>query len=72
MIDKAQVAELPMPVLLIAAENTLPLHQLVNDELARLLPQAEHTLLHDATHEMLEEQPQAFATAVVEFLRKQA
>jgi pimeloyl-ACP methyl ester carboxylesterase len=72
MIDKAQVAELPMPVLLITAENTLPIHQLVNDELSRLLPQAEHALLRDATHEMLDEQPQAFAAALIEFLRKQA
>lgn len=72
MIDKAQVAELSMPVLLITATDTLPVHKLVNGELIRLLPRAEHAILQDSTHEMLEEQPQAFAAAVLEFLRTHA
>lgn len=71
MIDKAQVAELSMPILLITAENTMTTQQTINSELARLLPQAEHVILRNSTHEMLDEQPEAFAAAVAEFVQAQ-
>lgn len=72
MIDKAQVAQLPMPILLLTAENTLPLHKLVNAELARLLPQAKYVTIADATHEMWDDQPDACAEAILAFLQAQA
>jgi pimeloyl-ACP methyl ester carboxylesterase len=72
MLDKAQVANLPMPVLLLTAENTLAVHQLVNAELVRLLPQAQHVHIRDATHEMWSEQPEACGEAVLEFLLARA
>jgi pimeloyl-ACP methyl ester carboxylesterase len=72
MLDKAQVAQLPMPTLLLTAEKTLPIHQLVNGELVRLLPQAKHVTLRDATHEMWSEQPEACDAAVLQFLQAQA
>ncbi len=72
MIDKAQVAQLPMPILLLTAANTLPLHKLVNAELARLLPQAKYVTIADATHEMWDEQPDACVDAILEFLQGQA
>lgn len=71
MIDKAQVVQLPMPILLLTAENTLSLHKLVNAELARLLPQAKYVTIADATHEMWDEQPDACAEAILAFLRAQ-
>lgn len=72
MLDKAQVAQLPMPILLITAEKTLPIHQLVNAELVRLLPRAQHVTIADATHEMWTEQPEACGEAVRTFLQAQA
>lgn len=72
MLDKAKAAQLPMPILLLTAPHTLPLHQLVNAELVRLLPQAQHVMIGDATHEMWSEQPAACGAAVLAFLQGQA
>jgi pimeloyl-ACP methyl ester carboxylesterase len=72
MLDKAQVAALDMPILLLTAAKTLLIHQLINSELLRLLPQAKYVLIEDATHEMWGEQPEACNTAVLDFLRAQA
>jgi pimeloyl-ACP methyl ester carboxylesterase len=72
MLDKEQVARLPMPILLLTAANTLPIHQLVNGELERLLPQATQVTIQDATHEMWSEQPDACGEAVLHFLQAQA
>lgn len=69
MLDKAKVAELSMPILLLTAENTLPEHALVNAELARLLPQATYVTIADATHEMWDDQPDACVEAVLQFLQ---
>ena len=71
MIDKQRVAQLPMPVLLLAAENTGRLNKLVNAELARLLPQAKYVTIADATHEMWDDQPDACVEAVLAFLQAQ-
>jgi pimeloyl-ACP methyl ester carboxylesterase len=72
LLDKQRVAALPMPVLLLAAANTLPMHKLINAELARLLPQASHVTIADATHEMWSEQPDACGEAVLQFLQAHA
>lgn len=69
MLDKQKVAQLSMPILLLTATNTLPIHQLVNSELVRLLPQAEHVTIQDATHDMWAEQPEACGEAVLRFLQ---
>lgn len=69
MLDKQKVAQLPMPILLLTAANTLPIHQVVNAELLRLLPQAQHVTLADATHEMWTEQPEVCGEAILTFLQ---
>jgi pimeloyl-ACP methyl ester carboxylesterase len=69
MLAKARVAQLPMPTLLLMAAKTLPIHQLVNAELTRLLPQAKQVTLPDATHEMWSEQPEACGATVLGFLQ---
>lgn len=71
MLAKERVAQLPMPVLLLDAANTLPIHKVVNGELARLLPGAKHVTVADATHEMWTEQPDACGEAVLAFLQSQ-
>jgi pimeloyl-ACP methyl ester carboxylesterase len=72
MLDKQKVALLSMPILLLTATNTLPIHQLLNSELIRLLPQAEHVTVQDATHDMWAEQPETCGAAVFQFLETQA
>jgi pimeloyl-ACP methyl ester carboxylesterase len=71
MVDKERVAQMHFPTLLLTAENTLPLHHLVNDELERLLPLAERVIVREATHDMWAEQPEACGEAVLEFLTGQ-
>jgi pimeloyl-ACP methyl ester carboxylesterase len=70
MIDKQRVAQLPMPILLLAGENTGRLNKLVNAELQRLLPQAQRVTIPDTTHEMWSEQPEACSEAVLQFLQE--
>ena len=71
MLDKEKLAQLPMPILSLTAANTLPIHQEVNAELARLLPQATQVTISDASHEMWAEQPEACGEAVLTFLQAQ-
>jgi pimeloyl-ACP methyl ester carboxylesterase len=71
MIEKERIAKLQMPILLLTAENTLPLHNLINDELERLLPLAKSVTIGDATHELWTEQPEACGEAVYQFLTEQ-
>ncbi len=68
MVDKEQVAQLSIPILLLTAENTLSIHQLVNDELERLLPIAKRVTLPNTTHEMWAEQPEACGEVVHRFI----
>lgn len=47
-LSKAKVGRLRIPVLIITGENTIKIHKLVNEELARLLPKAEQAIIPDA------------------------
>jgi pimeloyl-ACP methyl ester carboxylesterase len=66
-LSKAKVAGLRIPVLIITGENTIKLHKLVNEELARLLPKAEKAIIPNAGHGSPRENPQAFNEAVLRF-----
>ncbi|MDQ3802925.1 MAG: hypothetical protein M3416_03615 [Acidobacteriota bacterium] len=57
-----------MPVLIVTGENTIGLHKFVNDELARLFPEAERATIPRAGHGSARENPQAFNEAVARFL----
>jgi pimeloyl-ACP methyl ester carboxylesterase len=71
-VPRERVRQMDIPTLLLTAEQTLPIHQLVNDELERVLLRAQRVRLKGATHDMWSEQPEACGAAVMEFLRKQA
>jgi pimeloyl-ACP methyl ester carboxylesterase len=71
MIAKERVAHIQQPTLLLTAERTHRIHQLVNDELARVMASAQRVIISDATHEMWSEQPEACERAAVQFLRSQ-
>lgn len=67
-LSKAKVGRLRIPVLIITGENTIKIHKLVNEELARLLPRAEQAVIPNAGHGSPRENPQAFNEAVLRFL----
>ena len=70
-VDRNQVRLLNVPTLLLCSEGTLRIHQLVNDELDRLLKgnhSAKRVTIPQGTHEMWSKQPEACRRAVFEFL----
>jgi non-heme chloroperoxidase len=69
-LSKARVRRLRIPVLIITGENTIKIHKLVNEELARLLPNAEQAIIPKAGHGSPRENPQAFNEAMLKFLTR--
>jgi pimeloyl-ACP methyl ester carboxylesterase len=67
-IDRAALARLKMPVLLIAGEHTTLIHRLVNDELARFMTKAKSVTIPNAGHASAQENPAAFDAALNAFL----
>jgi esterase len=66
-LSKAKVARLRIPVLIITGENTIKIHKLVNEELTRLVPNAELATLPNAGHGSPRDNRQAFNEAVLRF-----
>jgi pimeloyl-ACP methyl ester carboxylesterase len=69
LLRREQVKRIATPTLMLTGGRTLRIHQLVNDELERLLPNGERVRI-DATHEMWDEQPEACRQATLAFLAK--
>jgi non-heme chloroperoxidase len=67
-LSKEQVKQLRIPILIVTGEQTIKIHQLVNEELARLLPHAAQTTIPQAGHGAARENPHAFNEAVLHFL----
>ena len=70
-LSKDKVRRLRIPVLIVTGENTIKIHKLVNEELARLLPKAEQAIIPNAGHFSARENPQAFNEAVLKFFGNQ-
>ena len=60
--------QLSIPILIVTGENTIKIHKLVNEELARLLPKAAQAIIPKAGHGSARENSQAFNEAVLHFL----
>lgn len=69
-LPRKKVKRLSVPVLIITGENTIKLHKLVNEELARLLPKAERAIIPRAGHGSARENPHAFNEATLGFLSR--
>ncbi|MDX6710474.1 MAG: hypothetical protein QOH96_1490, partial [Blastocatellia bacterium] len=69
-VPKGKVAQLNLPILIITGENTIRIHKLVNEELARLLPKAKQATIPNAGHGSPRENPQAFNEAALKFLAR--
>jgi non-heme chloroperoxidase len=70
MVPRDRVARMTIPVLIVTGENTMEIHKLVNDELARILPGAKRVTIPKAGHGSPRENPTAFNEAVLAFLGK--
>jgi pimeloyl-ACP methyl ester carboxylesterase len=64
------VQRLTVPTLIVEGEQTIKLHQLVDDQLLRCLPGSERVVIPHATHRSAGENPDAFNSAVLTFLRE--
>ncbi|MCA1622914.1 MAG: alpha/beta hydrolase [Acidobacteria bacterium] len=67
-ISKEKLRRLKIPVLIITGENTVKIHKLVDEELARLLPNAKEFVIPNAGHGTPRENPQVFNETVLKFL----
>jgi len=67
-LSKDKVKRLSIPILIVTGENTIKIHRMVNEELARLLPKAERAIIPNAGHGSPRENPEAFNEAVNRFL----
>ena len=71
VLSRAEVQQLTVPTLMLTGEQTLPIHQLVNDELERLVPNGVRVRFPDATHELWEEFPEQARATTLAFLANQ-
>jgi non-heme chloroperoxidase len=70
MLARDAVQRLTVPTLIVEGEQTIKLHKLVDDELLRCLPGSERVIIPHTTHRSAGENPEAFNSAVLTFLRK--
>lgn len=69
-ISKDKLRRLKVPTLIVTGENTVKIHKLVDQELARLLPNAKEVTIPKAGHGSPRENPQSFNEAVLKFYRE--
>lgn len=71
-LDEREVGAITVPVLLLRAERTLPIHSVVDDELARMLSAPETAIITGASHDMWADQPVQCRVAAMRFLSSSA
>ncbi len=71
-LDRARVAALAMPVLMLSAERTVEIHRIVDDVLAATLPAPERIHIAGATHDLWADRPDACREATLDFLARHA
>lgn len=69
-VTRAEVGLLTVPALIITGAKTYKIGQLIDPELARIIPSAEHIDIPDSTHDMCSEKPVACAEAINSFVSK--
>ena len=71
-ITREQAATIRAPVLMLTGSDSSEMFLLVNQELARYLPNAEQVKINDASHLLHVMNPRAYNAAVLSFLAKHA
>lgn len=69
-IAREKVRQLGMPIMIISGENTFPMAKRIVEELERVLPNADRTILPKVGHASPRQNPAAFTDAVLKFLDK--
>lgn len=68
LLSPLQLAQLTMPMLLLAGQQTQPVHRAIFNNVCAALPQARHAWIEGAGHGVTREQPDAFNRVVLDFL----
>lgn len=68
-VTSEELRQLRIPTLIITGAKTIPLHKLVNEELAKLIPRAQQVTIPDAGHGSPRDNPAAYNQAVSAFLK---
>ena len=71
-LSKERVSALRIPTLLLQAERTTPLHRIVNEALAALLPETERATIDGATHDMWADAPERCSRLALDFIERHA
>ena len=69
-LDPQAIRKIEAPVLLLSGEKSYPFLKLIDEELARLLPDNRRIVLQGATHRMWFEQPEVCGKAALDFLSR--
>jgi len=68
-IEPDSIRQIRTPVLLISGAKSFHFLSLIDDELARLLPNSQHLIVPDAGHDMWVQAPELCRTRVEQFLK---
>lgn len=68
LLDAAELAELPMPVLLMSGADTAPVHAAIFKAVSANMPQAKIRIVVGSEHAVSQQQPEIFNTEVLNFL----
>ena len=68
LLTPEQLAGLSMPVLLLAGQQTQPVHQAIFNNVCAVMPQARHAWVNGAGHGVTREQAETFNRLALEFL----
>lgn len=71
-VTREDAARLSVPSLIITGEKTYAIGQLIDRELARVVPSAQRIIIPNGTHDMCSENPLACAEAIHQFVSKSA
>jgi pimeloyl-ACP methyl ester carboxylesterase len=69
-IEPEAIRGIKVPVLILSGEKSYPFLSLIDEELARLLPNSQRIIVHGAGHQMWFQEPDQCRSAVEEFLRR--
>jgi pimeloyl-ACP methyl ester carboxylesterase len=69
-VPRESVCRLPIPVLLLAGDRTLPIHQAINDEFEKLLPPGRRVTFQDCGHNMWTERRTGCEEVTLRFLKE--
>jgi pimeloyl-ACP methyl ester carboxylesterase len=68
-LSKEKIMKFEIPTIIVTGANTIKIHRAVDDELARIMPNAKHFIVPNSGHAIARDNPEQYRTTVLEFLR---